>query len=115
MISGIISHEKNYLAVSGPMKGLYSCDIQDPVLQTHIRFGNVCMLVMGSPFYNFVLNFKRSFSCVNPIDTMLTAGLPCLCVVLYKAQTKLMLLGSGRKSLHAVFLSALLFLIISSN
>lgn len=99
------------------MKGLFSCYVQDPVLQTAIHFGNICMHVMSRPFFNFVLNFKHSFSCVNPVETMLRAGLLFLCVVQYKVQNKsmLILLGTGRKSPHVMFLSALLFLIISKK
>lgn len=65
-----------------------------------------------SPFFNFMLNFKRSFSLVNPSATMLTAPPRFLCVELYKAQTESMLLLLVRVVVSRCLVLTSLFLIV---
>lgn len=80
------------LALSGSVRALYSCCAQDQILQTYIHISNICISMPDSTFFNFMLNFKRSFSPVNPSSTMLMAPPRFLCVELYKGQTESMLL-----------------------
>lgn len=103
------------LAVSGSVRALHSCCAQDQILQTYIHISNICISMPGSPFFNFMLNFKRSFSPVNPSATMLRAPPRFLCVELYKAQTESMLLLLVRVVVSRCHVLTSLFLIVFLN